>query len=53
VQKVAKSLLEKAKAGDVTAARILLDRCVGVQAVEHWHTEKSVLRTEDLDERFG
>ena len=53
VELVVTALLAKAKAGDVSAAKVLFDRCLGAQEVEDWSTEKSVGRTVDLDDHFG
>ena len=53
VELVVKALLTKAKAGEVSAAKVLFDRCLGAQAVEDWQTEKSVARTEELSALFG
>lgn len=48
LKEAATALLKKAKAGDVAAVRVLLDRCLGVAAVEQWRTEESVASMESL-----
>ena len=55
VQSVISALLQKAKGGDLAAARWLLDRCLGTETLERWNSERDVAEAETFDRiaRFG
>lgn len=48
IEEAAAALLKKAKDGDVAAARVLFDRCLGVKPVAQWRSEADVRRAESL-----
>lgn len=53
VRAITRALLERAKAGDILAARLVLDRLLGVTPVGEWESRLVVEERTRLDEILG
>lgn len=52
VRAIGIALVERAKAGDITAARLVLDRLLGSPSVAEWDSRVTMTERTRLDELF-